>query len=121
MLEARHLSKRFFGVTVVHDVNLVVRVGEVVGYLGPNGSGKTTTVRMLTGLLEPTGAQSSLMDAILARIPSDSEDVLDTYRKNRTSIPFCQVASTLSWLGDCGRFLLRLWSGKSPRSRSCSA
>jgi ABC-2 type transport system ATP-binding protein len=54
MLEAQHLIKRFFGVTVVDDVSLAVRPGEIVGYLGPNGSGKTTTVRMLTGLLETT-------------------------------------------------------------------
>jgi ABC-2 type transport system ATP-binding protein len=54
MLEARHLVKRFFGITAVNDVSFVVRAGEVVGCLGPNGSGKTTTTRMLTGLLEPT-------------------------------------------------------------------
>lgn len=52
MLEARHLVKRFHGLTVVNDVSFIVRPGEVVGYLGPNGSGKTTTARMLTGLLE---------------------------------------------------------------------
>jgi ABC-2 type transport system ATP-binding protein len=61
MLEARHLVKRFFGVTVVNDVSFVVRPGEVVGYLGRNGSGKTTTARMLTGLLEPS-AGSVLFD-----------------------------------------------------------
>ncbi len=55
MLEARHLAKRFYGVTAVEDANFVVRPGEVIGYLGPNGSGKTTTVKMLTGLLEPSG------------------------------------------------------------------
>ena len=54
MLEASYLAKRFFGVTVVGDVSFVVRPGEVVGYLGPNGSGKTTTVLMLTGLLDPS-------------------------------------------------------------------
>ena len=51
---ARRLSKRYSGLHVVHDVNLTVRPGEVVGYLGPNGSGKTTTARMLSGLLEPS-------------------------------------------------------------------
>ena len=55
LLEARHLVKRFFGITVVDDVSFVVRPGEVVGYLGPNGSRKTTTGRMLTGLVEPSG------------------------------------------------------------------
>jgi ABC-2 type transport system ATP-binding protein len=54
MLEARHLVKRFYGHAVVNDVSFAVRPGEVVGYLGPNGSGKTTTTRMLIGLLEPT-------------------------------------------------------------------
>src|SRR5688572_14445459 len=54
MLEARNLVKRYFGVTVVDDVSFVVNPGEVVGYLGPNGSGKTTTGRMLTGLVEPS-------------------------------------------------------------------
>jgi ABC-2 type transport system ATP-binding protein len=55
MLEARHLVKRYYGVSAVNDVSFLVRPGEVMGYLGPNGSGKTTTVKMLTGLLEPTG------------------------------------------------------------------
>src|SRR5688572_23125966 len=54
MLEARHLTKRFFGSMVVDDVSFIVRPGEVVGYLGPNGCGKTTTGRMLTGLLTPS-------------------------------------------------------------------
>jgi ABC-2 type transport system ATP-binding protein len=51
---ARKLSKRFSGIRVVNDVTLTIRPGEVVGYLGPNGSGKTTTARMLGGLLEPS-------------------------------------------------------------------
>ncbi len=53
-LRATRLAKRFSGIRVVHDVNLTIRPGEVVGYLGPNGSGKTTTARMLAGLLEPS-------------------------------------------------------------------
>lgn len=53
-LRAQHLSKHFSGIRVVSDVNLTLRPGEVVGYLGPNGSGKTTTARMLAGLLEPS-------------------------------------------------------------------
>jgi len=54
MLEAVRLVKRFAGLTAVKDVSFVVRPGEVVGYLGPNGSGKTTTTRMIVGLLEPS-------------------------------------------------------------------
>ncbi|MEO8681277.1 MAG: ABC transporter ATP-binding protein [Vicinamibacterales bacterium] len=53
-LHAHRLSKHFSGLRVVHDVDFTIRPGEVVGYLGPNGSGKTTTARMLAGLLEPS-------------------------------------------------------------------
>lgn len=53
-LRARQLTKRFSGIAVVKDVDFAIQPGEIVGYLGPNGSGKTTTVRMLAGLLEPS-------------------------------------------------------------------
>ena len=53
-LRAHQLSKHFSGVRVVKDVSFTLRPGEIVGYLGPNGSGKTTTARMLAGLTEPS-------------------------------------------------------------------
>lgn len=57
MLEVRNLTKFYSGVAAVRDVSFTVRPGEVLGYLGPNGSGKTTTVNMIIGLLEPTGGK----------------------------------------------------------------
>jgi ABC-2 type transport system ATP-binding protein len=54
MLEACHLTKFFSGVAAVKDVSFGVHPGQILGYLGPNGSGKTTTVNLLLGLLEPT-------------------------------------------------------------------
>jgi ABC-2 type transport system ATP-binding protein len=53
-LRGRALWKRFNGIAAVKNVDLTVRPGEIVGYLGPNGSGKTTTARMLAGLLVPS-------------------------------------------------------------------
>lgn len=53
-LRAHGLSKHFAGIRVVKDVSFTVRPGEIVGYLGPNGSGKTTTARMLAGLIDPS-------------------------------------------------------------------
>jgi ABC-2 type transport system ATP-binding protein len=47
------LTKRFNGRAVVDHVDLTVKRGEIVGFLGPNGSGKTTTIRMICGLLRP--------------------------------------------------------------------
>lgn len=54
MLEVRGLSKTYGGVLAVHDVSFAAAPGRVIGLLGPNGSGKTTTIRMLTGLIRPT-------------------------------------------------------------------
>jgi ABC-2 type transport system ATP-binding protein len=54
MLEAHHLVKRFYGHAAVADVSLHLRPGEILGYLGPNGSGKSLTLKMVTGLIEPT-------------------------------------------------------------------
>jgi ABC-2 type transport system ATP-binding protein len=54
MLEARGLAKWYSGIPAVKDVSFTIRPGEVLGYLGPNGSGKTTTVNMLVGMLEPS-------------------------------------------------------------------
>lgn len=54
MLEAKHLTRKYNGLAAVDQVSFLIAPGEVFGYLGPNGSGKTTTVKMLTGLLEPT-------------------------------------------------------------------
>ena len=51
VIDVRHLTKRFGGRAVVADVSMTVNRGEIVGFLGPNGSGKTTTIRMMCGLL----------------------------------------------------------------------
>lgn len=52
-IEVANLTKSFNGKPAVVDLNLKVKKGEIFGFLGPNGSGKTTTIRMLTGLLVP--------------------------------------------------------------------
>jgi ABC-2 type transport system ATP-binding protein len=57
MLEVFNLTKNYLHRAAVDNVSFTVRPGEVLGYLGPNGSGKTTTVRMLTGVLEPTSGE----------------------------------------------------------------
>ncbi len=53
-VETHDLTRRFNGLTAVARLNLRIERGEVFGLLGPNGSGKTTTIRMLCGLLEPS-------------------------------------------------------------------
>ena len=53
VIDVQHLTKRFDGKAVVRDLSMQVKRGTIYGFLGPNGSGKTTTIRMLCGLLTP--------------------------------------------------------------------
>ena len=79
-LVGRNLSKRYSGLHVVHNVNVFVRPGEVLGYLGPNGSGKTTTARMLSGLLDPS-------NGVVEYDGRDIRSDLLTFRKRLGYIP----------------------------------
>ena len=56
-IDVRRLNKRFGTRHVVKDLSLQVRRGEIVGFLGPNGSGKTTSIRMMCGLLTPDSGE----------------------------------------------------------------
>jgi ABC-2 type transport system ATP-binding protein len=57
MLELRNVSKRFAGHLAVDNVSFSAGADEVTGYLGPNGSGKTTTIKMIAGLIDPTSGE----------------------------------------------------------------
>jgi ABC-2 type transport system ATP-binding protein len=54
VIETKSLTQRFDGMTAVDDLTLTVAGGEIFGLVGPDGAGKTTTMRLLTGILEPT-------------------------------------------------------------------
>jgi ABC-2 type transport system ATP-binding protein len=60
-IDVENLSKSFGGRTVVRDLSLRVKRGTIYGFLGPNGSGKTTTIRMLCGLLTPDSGRGTCL------------------------------------------------------------
>ncbi len=60
-IEVKGLSKSFNGRAVVQDLSMQVRRGSIYGFLGPNGSGKTTTIRMLCGLLTPDSGEGTCL------------------------------------------------------------
>ncbi|MDQ7849197.1 MAG: ABC transporter ATP-binding protein [Armatimonadota bacterium] len=69
VIETRGLTKRYGPVTAVEDLTLTISSGEVYGLLGPNGSGKTTTILMLLGLTEPTAGEVRVLGEDPSRNP----------------------------------------------------
>src|SRR3982074_1373695 len=75
-VEAHELSKRYGQLVAVDKLSLEINTGEVFAFLGPNGSGKTTTIRMLCGIISPTSGSAHVLgfdvatqsEAIKARI-----------------------------------------------------
>ena len=65
-IDARELTKRFGDFTAVDRVSFHIRQGEIFGFLGSNGCGKTTTMKMLTGLLPPSDGHASLFGSPVA-------------------------------------------------------
>jgi ABC-2 type transport system ATP-binding protein len=71
-IDVQHLSRRFGAFTAVDDVSFTVAQGEIFGFLGSNGAGKSTTIRMLCGLLRPTSG-TALVGGV--DVASDPEGV----------------------------------------------
>ncbi|NJP04218.1 MAG: ABC transporter ATP-binding protein [Chloroflexaceae bacterium] len=69
MIEAVNLEKRYGKMVAVKQVNLAVAPGEIFGFLGPNGSGKTTTIKMLIGLLRPSRGYARIAGYDIQREP----------------------------------------------------
>ena len=69
VIETQGLTKRYGAFTAVDNLTLRIRAGEVFGLLGPNGSGKTTTILMLLGLTEPTSGTARVLGEDPARNP----------------------------------------------------
>ena len=68
-IEVQHLTRRFGDFVAVNDVSFEVRAGEIFGFLGSNGAGKSTTIRMLCGLLQPTSGTAQVGGIDVVRDP----------------------------------------------------
>ncbi len=66
-IDVAGMTKRFGNLTAVDRIDLRVRTGEICGFLGPNGSGKTTFIRMLCGLLRPDAGSGTCLGLVIFR------------------------------------------------------
>jgi len=76
VISVQGLTRRFGDFTAVDGVTFEVQPGEVVGYLGPNGSGKTTTIRMLCGLLRPTAGSAHVIGVDVVSNPEGVKSLI---------------------------------------------
>lgn len=60
-LNIQHISKEFKNYTALRDINFVLHTGEIVGFLGPSGTGKTTTIKIVTGQLKQSGGTAEIL------------------------------------------------------------
>ncbi|MGI6160517.1 MAG: ABC transporter ATP-binding protein [Christensenellales bacterium] len=70
MLKVENLTKQFGGLTAVNDLSLTVERGVIHALIGPNGSGKTTTLSMIAGALEPTSGKIFYNDTLISDLPA---------------------------------------------------
>lgn len=69
-IEIRGLTKTFKAARAVNDLSFDVQAGSITGFLGPNGSGKTTTLRMLLGLVSPTSGSATINGTPMRLLPN---------------------------------------------------
>ena len=75
LIETSHLTKDFGSVRAVDDLSFAIGEGKIVGFLGPNGSGKTTTLRSLLGLVTPTSGDARIRGVAYAEISDPLREV----------------------------------------------
>ena len=109
LVAVHNLSKRYGRATVVADVTLALWSGEICGFVGANGAGKTTILRMLAGILKPDGAAGQVLGFDLRR---DAEEIRERvgYMSQRLSLyPELSVFENL-------RFRAAIYGLRNPRA-----
>ncbi len=91
MIQVEHLVKRYGKCTAVKDVSFTVKEGEVFAFLGPNGSGKTTTMKSIVGLNVPTSGRILINNLDVQRYPKETRQ-FTSYLPQRVVFPENQSA-----------------------------
>jgi ABC-2 type transport system ATP-binding protein len=103
-IETRGLTKRFGTYAAVKNVDLSVPHGSVFGFLGPNGSGKTTTIRMLLGLASPTSGEARVLGASMPRENSSVLPRVGALVEGPGFYPYLSGADNLRRLDSADRY-----------------
>src|SRR5438093_7988950 len=111
LLEVRGLTKRFGGLTAVHDLGFEVRAGEILGMIGPNGAGKSTTFNLIAGTYPATTGDVRYAGERLLGLPPHriaARGVMRTFQHNRPFGGMPVIDNVL--VGAHTRFASGLWA-----------
>ncbi|MDF2906971.1 MAG: hypothetical protein K0R34_2292 [Herbinix sp.] len=97
ILECKSLTKKFTTLTALSNVNLTLERGRIIGLLGPNGSGKTTMIKLINGLLVPTSG-NILVDG---KLPGTETKKIVSYLPEKTYLPeWMKISETIEFFQD---------------------
>lgn len=100
ILEAENLTKKFGDITAVDNVSLSVEKGSLFGLLGPNGSGKTTMIKMLTGQTRPTGGSATVLGFECENDPIRIRERVGIIPEQETPPSFLSATEYLDFIGE---------------------
>jgi ABC-2 type transport system ATP-binding protein len=103
VIQAQHLTKRYGDVIAVNQVSLAVEEGSLFGLLGPNGSGKTTMIRMLTGQIRPTSGSARVLGMDVVAEPVAVREKVGIIPEQETPPSFLTAEEYLSFVGKVRR------------------
>jgi len=98
-VSAEHLVRRFGHITAVNDVSFQIQKGEIFGFLGPNGSGKTTVIKMLTGLLPLTEGAATVEGIDVRKDPEGVRENIGYMSQNFSLYSDLTVFENLTFYG----------------------
>jgi branched-chain amino acid transport system ATP-binding protein len=117
LLDARGVAKRFGGVVALDGLDLTINIGEIVGLIGPNGSGKTTFFNVATGIYAADGGRVTFDGADITRAPARAiyrAGISRTFQRSRLSLPLSIFDNIM--IGNHKRLHQGLWFNLVKRS-----
>jgi ABC-2 type transport system ATP-binding protein len=112
MIEVRHLTKWFGHTLAVDDISFTADRGEVLGFLGPNAAGKSTTMRMITGFLPPTSGTAVIGGDDIINASLSARKRIGYLPENAPAYPEMTVVGFLDFIAE-----IRGFTGKEKRKR----
>ena len=107
MIELKHVTKRYGAKCAVNDISFTINKGEVLGFLGRNGAGKSTTMNMITGYLTPSSGEIKILGRNIEQYPLEARRNIGFLSEGAPLYPDMSVAAFLAYMAELRGFFGR--------------